>query len=234
MCIQLDRIEMDDEIRPRDRLSEAAIMEYGEAMLAGDELPRVRVFVEGMEKVWLADGWLRVEAAKAIGRVAIDVEATGGTRRDALLYSCGANAHHGFRRKNADKRRAVLKLLKDEEWQAWSDREIARACRVSPGLVAAVRAEISIRSNEQMDEVTVRRARRGDQEYDIRMPLSKGRDRHQPERWALVHLYDDVDALYEHTVGAGVTPDSLLAHLNPEQWLQDMDRRLEARALETP
>jgi hypothetical protein len=193
MCIQLDRIEMDDEIRPRDRLSEAAIMEYGEAMLAGDELPRVRVFVEGMEKVWLADGWLRVEAAKAIGRVAIDVEATGGTRRDALLYSCGANAHHGFRRKNADKRRAVLKLLKDEEWQAWSDREIARACRVSPGLVAAVRAEISIRSNEQMDEVTVRRARRGDQEYDIRMPLSKGRDRHQPERWALVHLYDDVD-----------------------------------------
>ena len=35
---------------------------------------------------------------------------------------------HGLRRSNADKRRAVLTLLNNEEWAKWSAREIAKAC----------------------------------------------------------------------------------------------------------
>jgi len=32
---------------------------------------------------------------------------------------------------NDDKRMAVSRMLSDEEWAKWSDREIARKCRVS-------------------------------------------------------------------------------------------------------
>jgi hypothetical protein len=38
----------------------------------------------------------------------------------------GGNAIHGKRRTNQDKRRAVMTLLEDDEWKAWSNHEIAR------------------------------------------------------------------------------------------------------------
>ncbi|HET8700465.1 MAG TPA: hypothetical protein VFL97_02220 [Nitrococcus sp.] len=65
------------------------------------------------------------------------------TRREAVLHSVGANAAHGLRRTNEDKRRAVLTLLNDEEWGKWSDREIARRCGVTNKTVAAYRNELS-------------------------------------------------------------------------------------------
>ena len=46
-------------------------------------------------------------------------------------------------RTNADKRRAVSMLLEDEEWAAWSDREIARRCSVVHQLVGKIRAGLS-------------------------------------------------------------------------------------------
>lgn len=64
-----------------------------------------------------------------------------GGLRDAILHSAGANAAHGLRRTNADKRRAVLMFLEDEEWGTWADREIARQCSVGHPLVARLRAE---------------------------------------------------------------------------------------------
>jgi hypothetical protein len=54
----------------------------------------------------------------------------------------GANATHGLRRTNADKRRAALTLLQDEEWQRWSNREIARQCGVTHTFVAKLRREL--------------------------------------------------------------------------------------------
>jgi hypothetical protein len=61
-----------------------------------------------------------------------------------VLYSVGANAHHGLRRTNADKRRAVEMLLRDEEWRGWSDREIARRCAVTHPFVGKIRDELSL------------------------------------------------------------------------------------------
>jgi hypothetical protein len=49
----------------------------------------------------------------------------------------------GLRRTNADKRRAVLMLLEDEEWSAWADREIARRCAVSDRFVNGLRADFT-------------------------------------------------------------------------------------------
>jgi hypothetical protein len=67
-----------------------------------------------------------------------------GGLRDAILYSCGANADHGTRRTNADKRQSVSKLLEDEEWAHWTDSEIARRCHVSQPFVGELRRSLII------------------------------------------------------------------------------------------
>ena len=72
--------------------------------------------------------------------VAADVRQ--GTRRDAVLFSVGANSSHGVRRSNADKRAAVLLLLGDAEWALWTDVEVARRCGVSSMFVGNLRRDI--------------------------------------------------------------------------------------------
>ena len=47
-----------------------------------------------------------------------------------------------MRRTNEDKRRAVLRLLTDAEWGAWSDREIARRCALSQPFVSQLRPSL--------------------------------------------------------------------------------------------
>lgn len=59
-----------------------------------------------------------------------------------MLYSVGVNTSHGLRRTNADKRRAVEVLLRDEEWGQWNDSEVGRRCGVDHKTVARVRSEI--------------------------------------------------------------------------------------------
>ncbi|RMD90366.1 MAG: streptomycin biosynthesis regulator, partial [Alphaproteobacteria bacterium] len=60
-----------------------------------------------------------------------------------ILHACGANSSHGLRRTNADKRRAVETLLRDEEWSQWGDRKIARKCAVHHSFVAKIRRELT-------------------------------------------------------------------------------------------
>lgn len=128
--------------QPRAQLNDAIIEEYAEAMLAGDAFPPVIVYHDGTD-YWLADGFHRVNAALRAGRETIDVAVHRGTQRDAILWSVSANATHGLRRTNEDKRRAVTRLLSDPEWSQWSDREIGRRCHVHHETVAAVRASLT-------------------------------------------------------------------------------------------
>ena len=58
-----------------------------------------------------------------------------------MLFSVGANAAHGLRRTNEDKRRAVLTLLHDPEWREWPQRRIAEACGVSAEYVSRVKGK---------------------------------------------------------------------------------------------
>jgi hypothetical protein len=108
----------------------------------GEALPPVTVFFDGAA-YWLADGFHRVAAHAALGRSEIKAEAHQGARRDAILFSTGANAQHGLPRSNEDKRGAVLTLLRDLEWTGWSNGKIAAACRVSDDLVRKLRASLS-------------------------------------------------------------------------------------------
>ena len=78
-----------------------------------------------------------------------------GDRRDAILHSVGANATHGLRRTNADKRRAVSILLQDElvavdpaTGDPWSDREVALRCVVTHPFVAGLSSSLVTDTSE--------------------------------------------------------------------------------------
>lgn len=110
-------------------------------MIKGDQFPPLVVFHDG-ESHWLASGFHRYAAAAAANYGEVEVDVRQGTRRDAVLFSAGVNAEHGLRRTNDDKRRAVRKLLEDDEWREQSDGWIAAAARVSDRFVATLREEL--------------------------------------------------------------------------------------------
>jgi hypothetical protein len=137
--IELSCISIDGGTQARDHLDQGVINDYASAIDAGAAFPSIIVFYDG-EKYWLADGFHRFHAFAKLGRMHIDADVRQGTRRDAILHSVGANEEHGLRRTNDDKRRAVQTLLNDSEWSAWSDRDIARQCRVGAPFVAKCRS----------------------------------------------------------------------------------------------
>src|SRR5262249_46728881 len=124
-----------------DGLNQETVHEYAEAMRSGDIFPPVTVFFDGTDH-WLAEGFHRTEAARKAGREKIP-DVRNGTARDAILFGIGSNATHGLRRTQADKRRAVERLLADPEWARWSDRKIGEVARVDHKTVAKVRREMS-------------------------------------------------------------------------------------------
>lgn len=131
-------IRRDGGTQPREGINEATVKEYAEDLKDGAVFKPVTVFYDG-QTYWLADGYHRIAAAEENGDLDFPVEVHQGTQRDAILFSVGANADHGLRRSNTDKRRAVNRLLNDAEWSKWSDREIAKHCRVGHQLVATLR-----------------------------------------------------------------------------------------------
>lgn len=136
--IAVDSIRSDGGTQARIQLDWIAIDEYSKAMQEGAQFPPIVVFHDGKD-YWLADGFHRLDAAKRAGIEKIACDVRMGTVRDAILHAVGANADHGVRRTNADKRAAVMRLLEDDEWRGWSDREIARRCRVHHSFVAKQR-----------------------------------------------------------------------------------------------
>lgn len=131
-------IRRDGGTQPRAALNDQAIAEYAEALDRGEPFPAATVFYDGSD-YWLADGFHRDGAHARLGWEEMACDVRAGTRRDAVLFACGANEAHGLRRSNEDKRRAVLILLGDAEWMKWSDSEIARRARVSHTFVAKLR-----------------------------------------------------------------------------------------------
>jgi regulator of replication initiation timing len=151
--IKIESIRIDGGTQARASLDQNTVAEYAEAMEHGAKFPPVVVFFDGADH-WLADGFHRYFGSKKIGALDIEAEVREGTKRDAILFSLGANAHHGLRRTNADKRKAVETLLNDAEWAKWSDRQIAKACGVGHPLVASVRFSLESDSSEKPAERT--------------------------------------------------------------------------------
>jgi uncharacterized ParB-like nuclease family protein len=119
------------------------VASYADDLRNGAAFPAIEVYQDGDSRYHLADGFHRVEAARQAGRETIMAVVKPGTSRDATLAACAANATHGLRRTNEDKRRAILAMLRDPEWTTWSDRAIGKACAVDHKSVAKVRRDLT-------------------------------------------------------------------------------------------
>ena len=139
--IALKLIRRDGGTQPRAVLDEGTIDSYTKSIEDGEQFPPVVLFYDG-DDYWLADGFHRTKAHELAKYETIKAQVMPGTRRDAILYCVGANATHGLRRSNADKRRAVETLLKDSEWKQWSNHQIAAKSNVSHVYVSNIRNEL--------------------------------------------------------------------------------------------
>jgi hypothetical protein len=164
--LSLERIRTEG-TQVRVALSETVIREYADALARGDEFPPIEVYDD--ETVhWLADGFHRLQAAKQAGRDSIAATIHPGGQREALLHALSANDTHGYRRTDADRRHAVELMLADPEWQAWSNREIARQCRVSEFLVRTVRQELAPPQETAAPPEQTRKVTRGGKQFTMR------------------------------------------------------------------
>lgn len=145
--IRIDDIRLDGGTQTRTGISEATVSEYADAILAGAVFPAVVVFFDGTD-YFLGDGFHRLHGHRQAGHAEILADVRTGTRRDALLFAVGANAEHGLRRTNDDKRKAVRTLLEDAEWGQWTDREMARRAGVSHNFVSTLRKQMSLSSDD--------------------------------------------------------------------------------------
>ncbi len=151
--LALNTISVGGGTQARTEINQAIVAEYAEALTNGATFPPVVVFEDGAS-IWLADGFHRFHAHGKANRETIDCDVRTGTQRDAILFSLSANSSHGLRRTNEDKRKAVMTLLNDPEWSAWSARNIANICGVSSTFVDGIKSSLQTVCSDKKGEVT--------------------------------------------------------------------------------
>jgi hypothetical protein len=148
--LNLDVIRIDGDTQPREELDQEMVAEYAELMRDGVQFPPVVTFFDG-SNYWLVDGFHRYFATKSNGMVSIESEVKEGTQRDAQLQSMTANSkQHGKPATSKDKRRSVLRMLKDAEWGTWSNAKIAEWIGVSHVTVGRIKVSLGEPKKEEV------------------------------------------------------------------------------------
>jgi uncharacterized ParB-like nuclease family protein len=128
-----------DGLQVRAQINSDYVEELAEALKGGSKFPPVIVFRDENHH-YLADGFHRLEAAKENGAQNIMAEIRTGTKSEALKFALGANATHGLRLTNKDKRHSAEIALR--EFPKLADAELGRICAVSNTFISSVRKEI--------------------------------------------------------------------------------------------
>lgn len=230
--IALRSIQTDGGTQMRAALNQDTVEEYRSYMAEngwGDFDPVV-VYYDGAA-YWLSDGFHRIEAYRrvgvSVGDTLVPAIVHAGARRDAILHAAGANARHGLRRTNADKRRAVEVLLRDEEWSQWSDEDIARRCAVGRNFVTKVRSEISPSCTPSASQPIYRTVMRNGKPIQMNVAAIGNREKSRPltneERHFLTRAPQPGIYVLEHNgrckIGWSRTPFSRVSELltqNPD------------------
>ncbi len=114
---------------------------YIESMKDGIEFPPLDVFNDGTsDKYVLGDGFHRLQSHVSFRpNEPIKCWVHLGTASDARVFAAGANATHGLRRTNEDKRKAVKIVLLEPQCVTWSNRRVADHVKVSEITVRRIR-----------------------------------------------------------------------------------------------
>jgi hypothetical protein len=166
--LPIDAITVDTRAQSRAEIDMGLVAEYAELMRDGVIFPPLTVLHDGSTH-WLSEGFHRIAAYREAAFLTVPCIVKTGGLREAILLSVGSNADHGKRRSNADKRRSVELLLKDQDWRSWSDREIAKQCAVTHPFVAEIRKNLSGNDYQiPASTETVRTATRNGTTYKVR------------------------------------------------------------------
>ena len=144
MKINIEKIRIDGDTQSRVAISEKTVENYTELLLDGTKMRPIKIYHDGLDW-WLVDGFHRYFASKRAKINELDCEIVKGTKRDAQIYSLGANHDHGLPRNNDDKRKSVLTCLNDVELCDLSEREIAKICNVSRMTVNRIKKELELK-----------------------------------------------------------------------------------------
>jgi len=147
--IDMRQIRIDGGTQSRKQVYEETVAAYAELLLDGVKMPPVTVFDDGKD-FWLADGFHRYHAHNRAVHTSIQCEVIIGTKRDAFIYSRGANAEHGLPRTNEEKRAVIVSMLDDIEFSDAPDREIARVCKVSRMTVSRVKKALELNKKQKL------------------------------------------------------------------------------------
>ena len=144
--IKIAEIIVDPALQAREKLCESTADAYATLLQENPDNwpftePVTLFLVDG--RYTLVDGWHRIEACNQTGRALVHAVVRTGTKLDALKWALGANATHGLRRSNADKRRSVRLALENEHLVGLSNKKIAKLCGVSNTFVAKVSKEMA-------------------------------------------------------------------------------------------
>lgn len=142
--IQIKKIRLDGGTQRRKGLIEDHVQNLTEVLLGGGLMRDNPILYFDGKDYWLADGFHRFHAHKRAGFTDINCEVRIGTKRDAFIYSLGANADHGIPRTNEEKRDSVIAALNDVELFGKSNEEIANICRVSSMTVGRVKKSLEL------------------------------------------------------------------------------------------
>lgn len=153
--IDVEKIRLDGGTQPRKKIYEETIQSYTEVLLEGVTMPPVTVYFDGKDN-WLADGFHRYHAHKRAGYKKLSCIVNKGTKRDAFIFSLGANHDHGMPRTNEEKRDAVITAFNDVELCELSDAQIAAICKVSAMTVGRVRKALDL---QRPDKVVTKRGK---------------------------------------------------------------------------
>lgn len=242
-------IALDPDLQPRAQIDETVLTEYTHLLASGHTFPPITVFFDGAS-YWLADGYHRWHAHRALSLAQIEAEVRQGSKREAMLHSLAANAEHGKQRCSSDLRKAyaiavanqlvraddaqgLAKLLRcSERW----GRELTREAREATqrerdaAIIEARDSGLSTRETGRklgIDQSTVVRAEARRQSSEPHHAV--------PARWAQVlstlaalHSLPLVDDLFPPHPAAAEQAAQHLPHVLA--WLEALSRRLHAAA----
>lgn len=139
--ISIAKLEISQQLQPRAGLDRDTVEEYAQLLKDGTKLPPIECVSCG-DRIYVTDGFHRIEGAKLASLDRIDAVVVDGTWSEAVWAAAGANRTHGLKRSTADKRRATAMVLSDPQFALLSDREIAKHIGVTHPFVAAMRKRL--------------------------------------------------------------------------------------------
>ena len=137
--VKLEDVRIDGGTQYRDEINQNTVRDYSEAMRSGDVFPPMEVTFDGTY-YWMWNGFHRYFTHMACGSKMVSVSWVAGTQSDAQVLAMGANGTNGFHRNDATKRNQIRAALIHEDTKDLNNSQIARHCKVSDTMVAAVRS----------------------------------------------------------------------------------------------